>query len=160
MPKIRNSRSIELKRHESPVPEYVWESSSNLAADDGLKRLASNIRVLPPGKVSYPYHFHHGAEEIFVILSGEGLLRTPGETRRVVQGDVIHFQTGPSGAHQLKNTGEENLTFLDIRTATVPDVCEYPDSGKINILPNQDIFYRGSSAGYFDGEEVCRFPEK
>jgi hypothetical protein len=33
------------------------------------------------------------------------------------------------------------------------DVCEYPDSGKINILPSSDIFIKGAQADYFEGEE-------
>jgi hypothetical protein len=32
-------------------------------------------------------------------------------------------------------------------------VCEYPDSGKINILPAMDIFERGSKVSYYSGEE-------
>jgi len=33
------------------------------------------------------------------------------------------------------------------------DVCEYPDSGKINILPALDIFEEGSKVSYYSGEE-------
>jgi len=33
------------------------------------------------------------------------------------------------------------------------DVCEYPDSGKINILPPLDIFEEGSNVSYYSGEE-------
>jgi uncharacterized cupin superfamily protein len=39
-----------------------------------LKYLYFNIKSLFPGKFSYPYHFHRNAEELFVILKGEGTL--------------------------------------------------------------------------------------
>jgi hypothetical protein len=33
------------------------------------------------------------------------------------------------------------------------DVCEYPDSGKINIIPSIEIFEKDSKVAYFKGEE-------
>ncbi|MDR1479670.1 MAG: hypothetical protein LBJ00_12090 [Planctomycetaceae bacterium] len=33
------------------------------------------------------------------------------------------------------------------------DVCEYPDSNKINLLPMDEIFGNNSQVNYFDGEE-------
>jgi hypothetical protein len=33
------------------------------------------------------------------------------------------------------------------------DVCEYPDSGKINISPNNEVFVKGPQIDYFLGEE-------
>jgi len=42
------------------------------------------------------------------------------------------------------------------------DVCEYPDSGKINILPALDIFEEGSKVSYYSGEEAAKnkWPEE
>jgi len=41
-------------------------------------------------------------------------------------------------------------------------VCEYPDSGKINILPALDIFEEGSKVSYYSGEEGVKnkWPEE
>jgi hypothetical protein len=41
-------------------------------------------------------------------------------------------------------------------------VCEYPDSGKINILPAMDIFEQGSKVPYYSGEENVKnkWPEE
>jgi hypothetical protein len=33
------------------------------------------------------------------------------------------------------------------------DVCEYPDSGKINILPQREIFRKEDTVDYCEGEE-------
>jgi len=42
------------------------------------------------------------------------------------------------------------------------DVCEYPDSGKINILPGMDIFRKDAKVPYYTGEEGVRekWPEE
>jgi len=33
------------------------------------------------------------------------------------------------------------------------DVCEYPDSGKINVIPPMEIYEKNTKVGYFKGEE-------
>jgi len=35
----------------------------------------------------------------------------------------------------------------------VEDICEYPDSGKVNILPDLQVFENSSSVDYYKGEE-------
>jgi uncharacterized cupin superfamily protein len=120
------------------------------------KHLQFDLRSLDPGKYSYPYHFHRNAEEIFVILSGEATLRTPDEFIKVFAGDVIFFEMGPKGAHQLYNHAQQPCKFLDIRTVVGIDICEYPDSGKINILPYQEVYQNEEQVDYYKGEERVR----
>jgi uncharacterized cupin superfamily protein len=38
---------------------------------------------------------------------------------------------GPDTAHQIINDSDRDLAFLSVSTMTDPEVCEYPDSGKI-----------------------------
>ena len=40
----------------------------------GAKKLGYNQTVLPPGKAQCPFHCHHGEEEMFLIIEGEGEL--------------------------------------------------------------------------------------
>src|ERR1051325_6710606 len=49
------------------------------------------------------YHAHHGAEELLIVLRGRPTLRTPEGERQLDEGDVVHFTTGPEGAHGLRN---------------------------------------------------------
>lgn len=153
MPKIFNSNRTEQKRKDSPISEYSWKATENLAGLSGLKDFACNIRTLEKGQISYPYHYHHNSEELFVILSGEGELRTPDGILQVKQGEIALFEKGETGAHQLLNSRDEPLVYLDLRTTNGFDVCEYPDTGKVNILPKLEIFDKGEAKGYFDGEE-------
>jgi uncharacterized cupin superfamily protein len=89
-------------------------------------------------------------------LSGKAALRMPDEVIELVQGDIVFFEMGPSGAHQLYNHTELPCVFLDIRTITDLDACEYPDSGKINILPQQEAFLAKDKVDYYFKEDKVR----
>ena len=143
MAHIFNAKNLSFRLRQSPIPEFSWHTSPKLAELVKSKRLHFDVRSLDPGKYSYPYHFHRNAEELFVILSGKAILRTPGEFVELTEGDIVFFEMGQEGAHQLYNHTEHPCCFLDIRTAADIDVCVYPDSGKINILPYQEISREG-----------------
>jgi uncharacterized cupin superfamily protein len=153
MPKIFNTANISFEKKQSRVPDFSWHTSPQLAQITNAKHFRFDIRSLDPGKFSYPYHFHRAAEELFVILSGEATLRSPGGFQKVCEGDVIFFEEGAEGAHQLYNHEDSPCVYLDLCTTIGIDVCEYPDSGKVNILPYREIFERSSSVDYYTGEE-------
>lgn len=137
---------------QSPIAEFSWHSSQNLSEIVNSKNLDFNVKSLDPGKFSYPYHFHRNSEELFVILSGSAMLRTPGDFAELSQGDIAFFEMGPAGAHQLYNHTDRPCTYLDLGTVNGIDVCEYPDSGKINILPYKEIFQSEDKVDYYKNE--------
>ena len=147
----RQDMSFRLKN--SPITEFSWHTSPNLAELSQSKHLHFEIRRLDPGKYSYPYHFHRNSEELFIIMSGNVTLRTPEGIQELFSGDIVFFEMGPSGAHQLFNHTETVCEYIDIRTEAGIDVCEYPDSGKVNILPERNIFDMKDQVDYFKGEE-------
>lgn len=107
----------------------------------GSKQIGSSLMVVPPGKRAYPYHCHHVNEELFVILSGTGVLRFGGDEHPVREGDVIAAPAGGrETAHQLVNTGDVDLRYLAISTMLPTEVVEYPDSNKVAV-------YVGSAPG-------------
>ncbi|WP_379126874.1 cupin domain-containing protein [Paenibacillus sp. sgz500958] len=156
MVKIFNEHNVTFKQRQSPVPEFAWHTSERLAEVVNSKHLIFDIRSLDPDKYSYPYHFHRNAEEIFVIMDGAAILRTPDGFNEVSAGDIIFFETGPEGAHQLYNHTDRPCRYLDLRTNNGIDVAEYPDSGKINILPYQEIYQSVDQADYYEGEQATR----
>jgi uncharacterized cupin superfamily protein len=162
MAKIFRRNDMPMEKNKSRIPEFSWRSSPPLADLSNAKYLHFDIRSLPPGKFSYPYHFHRNAEELFVIFEGEATLRSPEGFDKLSKGDVIFFEEGPSGTHQLYNHGKSDCVYLDIRTRANIDVCEYPDSKKINILPALDIFKESSKVRYYTDEENVRehWPEE
>ena len=55
-------------------------------------------------------HYHPLAEEIYYILSGDGMMRIGPETRPVGPGDAIAIP--PGEVHQITNPGPNLLKFL------------------------------------------------
>jgi uncharacterized cupin superfamily protein len=121
----------------------------------GAKSLGYTYDVVPPGKCACPFHSHRGEEEMFVVLSGTGTLRYGSETRKIRAGDVICCPTGgPETAHQIVNDSGAELRYLSVSTMADPEICEYPDSGKVGVFTaTWDHMTRaGESIDYWDGE--------
>jgi len=127
----------------------------------GARNLGYNLTVLPPGKAQCPFHCHHGEEEMFFILEGEGELRF-GEMRYPIRrNDVIACPTGgPEVAHQIINTGTAEMRYLSLSTVVEIEACEYPDSGKVLIACGNDgertlrkIFRAENTVEYYDREK-------
>lgn len=66
-------------------------------------------------------HVHKVQEQIYHVISGEGILTVDGEARLVRANDVTHIP--PGVVHEFHNTGVETLVFLVI---TSPPTDEEP----------------------------------
>lgn len=149
--------------HSEAVPAERWDpsethglASRELAVALGAQQLGYCQVSLDPGKRSCPYHFHHAEEELFVVLSGEAILRqgdAEGEERvPVAAGDVISFPAGTGVAHQFLNESEAPFIYLAVSNRHAHDVAEYPDSDKVLIRRTGLMLRRSPTLGYLDGE--------
>jgi len=146
--------SIEFKEDANKIDNYrLLTSSPRFSSISESKNLFFDLRVLNPGQFSYPYHFHRHAEELMMIISGSMTMRSHKGFDILTKGDIVFFEMGKTGAHQFLNHCTEPCTYLDVRTLIGVDVCEYPDSGKVNIIPSIEIFEADSKVEYFKGEE-------
>lgn len=152
MPKIFNIDNVAFEEKKISIPEFAWKISEKLSEKVDSKKMHFNFVSLDKGKFSYPYHFHRNTEELFVIISGSAILRTPNGFQEVKQGDVIFIEMGYSGAHQFYNNKKDPLVYLDIRIKSDVDIVDYPDSNKVNILPFMDIFKLKDKVDYFEDE--------
>jgi uncharacterized cupin superfamily protein len=131
----------------------------------GAQKLGYNLTAVPPGKAAFPFHCHRVNEEMFFVLQGSGEVRIGQERHALRAGDIIACPPGgPEAAHQIVNTGDEELRYLAVSSKLYPEVCEYPDSGKFGVLaeypPGPDgqpqgfrfIGRAGEQVGYWEGE--------
>ncbi len=156
------------KLHPDDLPWETWESpkgrfrgaSKELSIALGAKRNTPpglgghpfdlELSRLEPGKSGCPFHSHAAQWEMFVILSGRGTVRAGGETGPIEAGEVVLHP--PGEAHQLTNTGTDELQFYLLADNPPVDYWHYPDSGKWG-LRSPRAFFRMSEADYYDGEE-------
>lgn len=118
----------------------------------GAQNIGYCVYRLPSGSTTFPMHLHHFAEEMCFVMEGTCILKTPRGDFEVRQGDFIAFPTGPAGTHKFVNEGDEPVTLLILGVTTPHDVCEYPDSNKVLSIAVQEIYRKGESLDYFDGE--------
>jgi uncharacterized cupin superfamily protein len=112
-------------------PEEDWSggrASSTRLTGSGV--LGATVYELPPDGYA-AYHFHHASEELLIVLRGRPTLRTPEAERVLGEGDVVHFTTGPDGAHGLHNRTPEPVRYVMAGTRPTPEVVEYPDLGQL-----------------------------
>ena len=57
-------------------PGFEWHRI-RLASRLGGEMVGASIYVIEPGQKSFPYHFHHGNEEMLIVLEGQVTVRTP-----------------------------------------------------------------------------------
>lgn len=160
MNRIINIEDLEYAGFPGGVPEHVREKFGGTMGQIGQKlgsqKLGYNVTVCPPGKAVFPLHNHRVNEEMFFILAGKGELRVGNERFPVRKGDFVCCPPGgPETAHQLHNTGSEDLKYLAVSTKEAPEIAEYPDSGKFGVMDGKGFRFLGradASLGYWEGE--------
>ncbi len=129
----------------------------------GFYNVGCMLHIVPPGKAAFPYHRHHGCDEMFFVLSGTGEYRFGDKRIPIKPGDCLGAPAGGE-AHQIINTGTSELRYIGFGNNGASDLVEYPDSGKINVRVGArgihwiDSTYRQrgrvSPVEYWDGEEA------
>ena len=149
---IRNTDEVKLERQQR-APLYDTQTGG---ITDGMaaKKIGGGFDILAPGKCSCPYHYHLAQEELFVILQGHGTLRVAGEMLPVRAGDVVVIPPGPEYPHHFINTSDAPLHYLSFSTQERPEVCCYPDSGKLGAFAvgHRMMQRPAEKLDYWDGE--------
>ncbi len=139
-------------------------SRAQISDHIGARKLGYNLTVLPPGKAQCPFHCHHGEEEMFFILEGQGELRFGDQRFAIKAHDVIACPPGgPEVAHQIINNGSVDMRYLSLSTIVDVEACEYPDSQKVLIAAGKrgqrvlsKIVRAENTVDYYDRESTDR----
>jgi len=128
-------------------------------------KLGYRVTRVPPGKRAWPLHAHYVNEELFYVLTGNGVVRFGDDSYPIRKGDFIAAPPNPDEPHQIVNTTAQVLTYICVSTMLEPDVVTYPDSDKIGIIagtppgrvPEKKGLFKfvrnDSGVGYWDGED-------
>ncbi len=114
---------------EQSRPGFTWKRK-RIAGE----MLGVSVYELPPGEKSFPYHLHHGNEELLIVLAGTPTLRGPVEERRLGPGDLAFFPRGREGLHALENHSDEPARVLLLSSKVAPDVTERPEEGLVGVF--------------------------
>ena len=155
MAKIIKARIEEMAaQHKNEHAPYEYVKKVFVPRREGGQCTVS-VYSIPPQKCAYPYHYHTKNEEVFFILQGVGVLRTPEGEQAVTAGDFLFFPAEESGAHKLTNPSlTEPLVYIDFDTSNDLDVAYYPDSGKVGIWGKgiNKLYKEADEVPYYEGE--------
>jgi uncharacterized cupin superfamily protein len=100
----------------------------------GATLWGGTVYELAPGERICPYHWHFGEEEWLLVVSGKPTLRTPDGELTLRAWDLAAFVRGAEGAHEVRNDVGEPARVVMFSTTSDPEVCVYPDSGKVGVF--------------------------
>jgi mannose-6-phosphate isomerase-like protein (cupin superfamily)/heme-degrading monooxygenase HmoA len=106
----------------------------------GRTELATNFLYLHAGvieaKSGIGHHFHHGIEEMYVILNGEAAFTVNGRTAKIKAPAVVPCKKGDS--HAIYNTSGERLRWLNFAVSTEKGRGDAFDLGDARVGASND----------------------
>ena len=115
------------------VPDWGGIGARRLIRAEGGS-LGATIWEVQPGGSQFVYHYHHGSEELIIVVRGQPTVRLHDGDRRLDEGDVVPLPRGPAGGHQIRNDTADVARVLIVSSNVRPDIAEYPDTGKVGLL--------------------------
>lgn len=126
-----NERDVEWDEYDHGETTFRRKELSNAA---GAADLGCSLYELPPGKRSWPYHYHTANEEALFVLAGDGRLRCEDGEVPLTAGDFVTLPADESGGHQVVSDGGDPLRYLAVSTMNEPDVTVYPELGTFGVF--------------------------
>ena len=136
-------KSLIVKNLNQITPQAINRNNNEFSVktiipDDDAGKCRVNFVEVEPGNYAYGYHYHEANEEVFYIISGTGIVRTPKGEITLTAGDVIAFPTGEEGAHVIRNGSEtEKLVYIDFGTTINPEIVHLPDFNKFMVIGSE-----------------------
>jgi uncharacterized cupin superfamily protein len=142
-----NSQQIAEEEQSSPHKKYHL-FRRHLSVALGGKRDAApsagghpfdlELTRLPPGAANFPLHQHSIQTELYLFLSGSGVITDGNEKTSVGPHDVVLYP--PEQPHQIINTGSDDLVYYVIADNPPAEVTFYPETQKWGIKPQRKLF--------------------
>ncbi|HEX8974877.1 MAG TPA: cupin domain-containing protein [Solirubrobacteraceae bacterium] len=136
---------------ESVSRTRVKRTRRNFGRRLGSERSGLQHVEVAPGAEAAPPHCHSVEEELFIILTGDGVLILDAEETPVRAGHVVTRPAGTGVAHSFR-AGREGLSYLAYGARDPADICYYPRSNKI-AFRGVHLIARLEKLDYWDGED-------
>jgi len=119
-----------------------------LKEDLNLKALGLSVARLPAGKGYTIMHQHEEQEEVYMILSGRGIIHIDGKDISLQEGDFVNVV--PESKRALKAANDSDLIFI---CAGAVSTGKYPKSPKSRALIDDGIPDYDSVPPWYEGNE-------
>jgi mannose-6-phosphate isomerase-like protein (cupin superfamily) len=86
------------------------------AGELGSRQMSVTWLEVPAG-VDQKLHSHEEAEQVYVVVRGEGRLSVAGDTQDVGEGDLVLVP--PATDHAIENPGEAGLALVSVQSPPV-----------------------------------------
>ena len=137
-------------------PEGFHRRATRVGTRIDGARIGATLYELQPDQKTWPYHYEYGNEEWLLVVSGTPTVRTAEGEHELTAGDIVCFQEGPSGSHQVINRSHTVARVLILSTKESPSVVVYPDSDKLAFwtgTPDDSLVVRrDAKVEYWEGE--------
>jgi mannose-6-phosphate isomerase-like protein (cupin superfamily) len=108
------------------------------AGELGSRHMSVTLVEVPPG-VSQTLRSHEEAEQVYVVVRGEGKLSAAGDEELLGQGDLALIP--PATDHSIANDGEDSFACISVQSPAV----------SVDELYDRQL--AGKTAGYDEDEE-------
>ena len=90
-------------------------------------RMGASLWELRRGAPGMRMHMHYGAEEMFFVVGGRPVWRTPEGEEELAPGDFVFCPEGRAGLHAFSNPHDDPARILAMSAGSFPDVVAYPE---------------------------------
>lgn len=117
MPKLEIEAIAQSNATGYPAPynaEVEGRWGRRLSPEAGLTKMGASHVVLKPGSWSSHRHWHHGEDELLIMLSGEAVLVEDNGETILRAGDIAAWAAGVPNGHHLINRSDQDCVFVAV----------------------------------------------
>ena len=129
MSDLREARVVRVAERRASELRYGRGSVERIVDGEvGARLVDLHVNRIRTGSAPGPYHLHTRAENAYLVVSGEVVVRIDGEDHRLGPGDAAFIP--PGVAHSATNVGTADAELIEIYAPADVDFVEVADTGR------------------------------
>jgi mannose-6-phosphate isomerase-like protein (cupin superfamily) len=109
-----------LVRRLAEAPTEEWHRLRNHILMDAGELGSRNMSVTwleVPAGIDQELHSHEEAEQVYIVVSGDGTMTVAGDTQQIAKGDLV--MVPPATDHSIANDGSSDLCCVSVQSPPV-----------------------------------------